>query len=30
MSDFTGNFWHLFVAGSPVVGMIACLILLWF
>ena len=30
MSDFTGNFWHLFVAGITVVGMIACLILLWF
>ena len=30
MSDFTGNFWHLFVAGITVVGIIACLILLWF
>ena len=30
MSDFTGNFWHLFVAGITLVGMIACLILLWF
>ncbi len=30
MSDFTGNFWHLFIAGITLVGMIACLILLWF
>ena len=30
MSDFTGNFWHLFVAGITLVGMIACLLLLWF
>ena len=30
MSDFNGNFWHLFVAGVTLVGIIACLILLWF
>ena len=30
MSDFTGNFWHLFVAVITLVGMIACLVLLWF
>lgn len=30
MSDFTGNFWHLFVASITLVGMVACLILLWF
>jgi len=30
MSDFTGNFWHLYVAGITLVGILACLILLWF
>lgn len=30
MSDFNGNFWHLFVAGVTLVGIVACLILLWF
>ena len=30
MSDFNGNFWHLFVAGVTLVSIIACLILLWF
>lgn len=30
MSDFISNFWHLFVAGVTLVGIIACLILLWF
>ena len=29
MSDFTSNFWHLFVAGVTVVSIVACLILLW-
>jgi len=29
MSDFTSDFWHLYVAGLTVVSIIACLILLW-
>ncbi len=29
MSDFTSDFWHLFVAGATLVSIIACLILLW-
>ncbi len=29
MSDFTGNFWSVFVAGITLVGILACLILLW-
>jgi cytochrome c oxidase cbb3-type subunit III len=29
MSDFTANFWSLYVAGFTVVGILACLILLW-
>lgn len=29
MSDFTSDFWHLYVAGLTVVSIIACLVLLW-
>ena len=29
MSDFTANFWSVYVAGFTVVGMLACLVLLW-
>ncbi|MBA4214414.1 MAG: cytochrome-c oxidase, cbb3-type subunit III [Polaromonas sp.] len=29
MSDFTSDFWHLFVGGLTFVSIIACLILLW-
>jgi cytochrome c oxidase cbb3-type subunit 3 len=29
MSDFTANFWSIFVAGFTVVGILACLLLLW-
>ncbi len=29
MSDFTSDFWNLFVAGLTLVSIIACLILLW-
>jgi cytochrome c oxidase cbb3-type subunit III len=30
MSDFTSNFWSIFVAGVTIVSMLACLLLLWF
>ncbi len=30
MSDFTSNFWSVFVAGVTVVSIVACLLLLWF
>jgi cytochrome c oxidase cbb3-type subunit 3 len=30
MSDFTSNFWSLFVAGITIVSILACLLLLWF
>lgn len=30
MSDFTSNFWSLFVAGVTLVSILACLVLLWF
>ncbi len=30
MSDFTSNFWSIFVAGVTVVSILACLLLLWF
>ena len=30
MSDFTSNFWSLYVAGITLVSIIACLLLLWF
>ncbi|MDP3654696.1 MAG: cytochrome-c oxidase, cbb3-type subunit III [Rhodoferax sp.] len=30
MSDFTSNFWSIYVSGITLVGIIACLILLWF
>ncbi len=30
MSDFTSNFWAMFVAAISVIGMLACLLLLWF
>ena len=29
MSDFTSNFWSLYVAGITVVSIVACLVLLW-
>jgi cytochrome c oxidase cbb3-type subunit 3 len=29
MSDFTGSFWSYYVAGLTLVGIIACLLLLW-
>jgi cytochrome c oxidase cbb3-type subunit 3 len=29
MSDFTSDFWHLYVGGLTLVSIIACLILLW-
>ncbi|MEK9803410.1 MAG: cytochrome-c oxidase, cbb3-type subunit III [Curvibacter sp.] len=30
MSDFTSNFWSVFVAATTLIGIIACLLLLWF
>ncbi|MDB5931441.1 MAG: cytochrome c oxidase, cbb3-type, subunit [Polaromonas sp.] len=30
MSDFTSNFWSVYVAGISLVGIFACLLLLWF
>jgi cytochrome c oxidase cbb3-type subunit 3 len=30
MSDFTHDFWHWFVAALTLLGIVACLILLWF
>jgi cytochrome c oxidase cbb3-type subunit 3 len=30
MSDFTSNFWSMYVAGISLVGIFACLLLLWF
>jgi cytochrome c oxidase cbb3-type subunit 3 len=30
MSDFTSNFWSVFVAGITVLSIVACLVLLWF
>jgi len=30
MSDFTSNFWSFYVAGISLVGIFACLVLLWF
>ncbi len=30
MSDFTSNFWSVFVAATTIIGIIACLVLLWF
>jgi cytochrome c oxidase cbb3-type subunit 3 len=29
MSDFTSDFWHLYVAGLTIVSILACLVLLW-
>jgi cytochrome c oxidase cbb3-type subunit 3 len=29
MSDFTSEFWHLYVAGLTVLSIVACLVLLW-
>ena len=29
MSDFTSNFWSVFVAATTIIGIVACLILLW-
>jgi len=29
MSDFTANFWSVYVAGFTLVGILACLVLLW-
>lgn len=30
MSDFTSNFWSIYVAAVTVIGIVACLFLLWF
>ena len=30
MSDFTSNFWSIFIAGTTLVSILACLLLLWF
>ena len=30
MSDFTSNFWSIFIAGITIVSILACLLLLWF
>jgi cytochrome c oxidase cbb3-type subunit 3 len=30
MSDFTSNFWSIYVTGITIVGILACLLLLWF
>jgi cytochrome c oxidase cbb3-type subunit 3 len=30
MSDFTSNFWSVFVAAATLIGIISCLLLLWF
>lgn len=30
MSDFTSNFWSVFVTAATVIGIVACLVLLWF
>lgn len=30
MSDFTNNFWSIFVAAATVISIVACLLLLWF
>ena len=30
MSDFTSNFWSLYVSGITIVSILACLLLLWF
>ena len=29
MSDFTSDFWHLYVAGLTILSIVACLVLLW-
>jgi cytochrome c oxidase cbb3-type subunit 3 len=29
MSDFNSNFWSIFVAAATIIGMVACLVLLW-
>lgn len=29
MSDFTSDFWHLYVAGLTLISILACLVLLW-
>lgn len=29
MSDFTNEFWHLYVAGLTIISIIACVVLLW-
>ena len=30
MSDFTSNFWSVYVAGITLAGILGCLALLWF
>ncbi len=30
MSDFTSNFWSIYVTAITVVGIVACAMLLWF
>jgi cytochrome c oxidase cbb3-type subunit III len=29
MSDFTSNFWSIFISAATIIGIIACLVLLW-
>ena len=29
MSDFNSNFWSIFIAAATIIGMVACLVLLW-
>ena len=29
MSDFTSEFWNIYVAGLTILSIIACLVLLW-
>ena len=29
MSDFTSNFWSIYIAGITILSVIACLVLLW-
>ncbi|MBP9953351.1 MAG: cytochrome-c oxidase, cbb3-type subunit III, partial [Ottowia sp.] len=29
MSDFTSNFWPVFIAGTTLLGIFGCLVLLW-
>ena len=29
MSDFTSNFWSVYIAGITILSVVACLVLLW-